>query len=237
MIHALIPARSGSKSIPKKNIRVYKGQPLLVHSIRTALKCPLIKKVVVSTDSEEIRDIAVQNGAEAPFLRSEDISGDLSLDIECFRDYILWLSSNNHDIPDIIVHLRPTYPERSEDLVTNCIKKFLEVKNIYTSLRSVSPVEKSPMKMYVIKDNVLLPLFKTFDGIIEPYNSVRQLLPRCYLHNGCIDILRSDIIIKKTGSMTGDKIYPYVMDSTEKNDIDTEDDWKNSLKRLVITNM
>jgi len=233
LVHALIPARGGSKTIPRKNVRNYKGQPLLVHSIEIAQSCPFISRVVVSTDCKEIQEVAVSNGAEAPFLRPSEISADNSLDIECFRHYLSWLRFAKQERPDVIVHLRPTYPERSSSLLSRCLQKFLSIRHVYTSLRTVIPVEKTPMKMYVIENKFLKPLFPTYKDIEEPYNSVRQLLPNCFLHNGCIDIVNTDTIEK--GSMTGDKIYPYLMRREEKHDIDTEDDWQSSLRKTVVT--
>lgn len=225
LIHAIIPARYGSKSIPKKNIKIYKDKPLLVHSIKQALKSRHIDRVIVSTDSDEIRKIAIENGAEAPFLRPELISGDYSLDIECFQHYLDWLKYVRGKKPDILVHLRPTYPERDVDFLDKCIRRFLNKYLEYDSLRTVIKMEKSPFKMYTITKNKLNPLFTEYKDMKEPYNSVRQLLPDCYLHNGCIDIVKSKIVEK--GSMTGENILPVIMD--EMFDIDTEDDWEKSI--------
>ena len=102
--HVLIPARGGSKSIPKKNIKKYKDFPLLVHSILAAKKIRGITKVIVSTDCPNIKKIAIQYGAEVPFLRPDSISGDLSTDLECFKHYLLWLKYAKKQMPDVIVH-------------------------------------------------------------------------------------------------------------------------------------
>lgn len=229
IIHALIPARGGSKSIPRKNVKIYKKYPLLVHSINVAKDIPLISKIIVSTDCEEIKKIALENGATVPFIRPSQISGDCSTDLECFQHYISWLKYNKKQIPDIIVHLRPTYPERNNNIVYKCLTKFIDVRNIYTSLRTVVPIEKSLFKMYTINsdDTTLEPTYEVFNNIKEPYNQVRQILPTTYLHNGCVDIINTKTIEK--GSMSGDKIYPFVMEENETYDIDTTDDWKRSL--------
>lgn len=228
-IHALIPARGGSKSIPRKNIKEYREKPLLVHSIELALSCTLISRVVVSTDDVEIQKIAKAAGAEAPFLRPSHISGDHAVDFDCFQHYYSWLKFAKQEAPDVIVHLRATYPERSPTLLNKCIKTFLKHRDSYDSLRTVVPIEKSPFKMYLIEDEQLLPLFPTFRNLHEPYNNVRQVLPKCYLHNGCIDIVKKETIRHKN-SMTGDKIYPYVMDQKETYDLDTNVDWARSLQ-------
>lgn len=231
-IHALIPARSGSKGIFEKNIKIYKQKPLIAHSIILAKNCPLIEKVIVSTDSEKFAKISRNYGAETPFLREKKISDDLSLDIECFQDYLNWLNKNKKDLPDILIHLRATYPERNLKLLETCINKYLKIRNTYTSLRTVAPVKKSPYKMYKITNDILKPLFNEVNGLKEPYNNVRQNLPICYFHNGCIDIMNRETIEK--GSMTGSKIYPFIMDNNEDKDIDTLSDWNRSLSSNKI---
>ena len=229
VIHALIPARGGSKSIPKKNIKKYKKYPLLVHSINSAKEIPCISRVVVSTDSLEIKKIAVKNGADVPFLRPYEISGDLSPDLDCFEHYLQWLKINRQILPDIIIHLRPTYPERNNDIVSKCLKKFISIRHHYDSLRSVIPIDKSLFKMYTIdkKKMSLRPTYKKFNEIQEPYNQARQILPVTYLHNGCVDIINKKTI--ENGSMTGNVIYPFVMSKEENYDIDTTEDWNRSL--------
>ena len=232
IIHALIPARGGSKSIPRKNIKIYKKYPLLVHSINVAKDIKFISKIIVSTDCNEIKNIALENGADVPFLRPSNISGDYATDIECFQHYITWLKCNNNIIPDIIVHLRPTYPERNNDIVYKCLKKFIEIRDTYTSLRTVVPIDKSLFKMYTINsDQILKPTYEVFDSIKEPYNQVRQILPKTYLHNGCVDVMNTKII--ENGSISGDKIYPYIMEDNEIYDIDTTDDWNKSLTENI----
>jgi N-acylneuraminate cytidylyltransferase len=236
IIHSLIPARGGSKSIPKKNIRKYNEYPLLVHSIKTAQKEPLIKRVVVSTDCQETKKIALAYGADVPFIRPSIISDDYSTDIECFQHYIEWLKQYNQELPDIIVHLRPTYPKRNKEILNECLIKFLSVKNKYSSLRTVVPIDKSLFKMYTLdeKDNSLICTYKNYNNIYEPYNQVRQILPKTYLHNGCIDIIKRDTIEK--GSISGDKIYAFIMPKEETYDIDTEEDWEKSLYSKISIN-
>ncbi len=225
IIHALIPARSGSKGIKDKCIKLYKGLPLLAHSIHVGLECFLIDKTVVSTDSEYYADIARSYGAEVPFLRPSTISGDLSPDIEFFQHYLDWLKTNDQKYPDLIVHLRPTYPNRTKQLVTEAIQRFLSVYDDYDSLRTVVHLEKSSFKTYVIDGAQLKPIVPKWKNIIEPYNQCRQVLPPCYIHNGCIDIVKTDTIIKHN-SVSGQTILPFIMSTN--NDIDTLKDWHQS---------
>ena len=152
-IVSLIPARSGSKGIIHKNIKLYKGIPLIGHSIKLSLKSKYISDTYVSTDSKKYQIIAVDLGAKITPLRPASISGDLSPDIDTFKHFIKMFENNNEKIPDIIIQLRPTYPNRSVELLDSCIEEFLKKHNEYDSLRTVAPFKKTPYKMYYIENN------------------------------------------------------------------------------------
>ena len=223
-ILCIIPARSGSKGLPHKNIMDFKGKPLLSWSIEHAQQSKYSNniKIIVSTDSEKYAEISKQYGAEAPFIRPENISGDISTDFECIKHCVDWLKENENYEPDIILHLRPTQPCRKIEHVNKAIEIFINQREKYDSLRSVIPVEKSPYKMYSINNEELAPLFNEVSNIKEPYNQARQLLPQCYLHNGYIDILNADIL--KNDTISGSRIYPFVMDIDNNIDIDEKKD-------------
>jgi len=251
VIHALIPARGGSKGIKRKNIRLFRGEPLIAHSIRLGLASKYISRVVVTTDDEEIAEVARKYGADVPFLRPKEISGDLSTDYEFFAHYIAWLRKkefeNNEgddtwEIPDLLMQLRPTFPLRTVELLNDTIEQFIkpEVYNRYYSLRTVIPIDKSPFKMYRLSEiePELIPIYQpkkdeiTEQGNeIEFHNMPRQILPQCYLHNGCIDIVKRDTI-ELFGSVSGFRIYPYIMDKTANGDIDTEEDWLRTEEKI-----
>lgn len=226
-ISALIPARSGSKGLPDKNIKEYHNSPLLCHSIRIAKQSKYITDIIVSTDSERYKEIAEKNGAKCPFLRPKSISGDLSTDYEFVKHYIQWIQLNDSkNMPHLVIQLRPTYPNRKLEDLNNMIEIMIKQTN-YTSLRTVIPNTKSPFKMYLNENNVLKPLFEDINGLKEPYNLCRQDLPVTYLHNGCVDIIRVSSFIKEN-SITGSVIYPYIMNEDETDDIDTIKDWNIS---------
>ena len=223
-ILCIIPARSGSKGLPHKNIMDFKGKPLLSWSIEHAQQSKYSNniKIIVSTDSEKYAEISKQYGAEAPFIRPENISGDISSDFECIKHCVDWLKENENYEPDIILHLRPTQPCRRVEHLNKAIETFINQRENYDSLRSVIPVEKSPYKMYSINNDELKPLFDDVNNIKEPYNQARQMLPQCYLHNGYIDILNTDILTNNT--ISGTKIYPFVMNMDNNIDIDEKKD-------------
>lgn len=223
-ILCIIPARAGSKGLPDKNIMEFKGKPLLSWSIEHAQQSNYSKnmKIIVSTDSKEYAEISKQYGAETPFLRPTNISQDLSSDFECIKHCVDWFKENENYESDIILHLRPTQPCRKVEHINMAIETFINKREKYDSLRSVIPVEKSPYKMYSINNDELKPLFSEVNNIKEPYNQARQLLPQCYLHNGYIDIFNSEILTDNT--ISGTKIYPFVMDMDNNIDIDEEKD-------------
>ena len=221
---AIIPARSGSKGIINKNIKLFRKKPLIYWSIKLAKECKYINRIICSTDSQKIAKIAKECGAETPFLRPSQISDDLSTDYECIYHCLDYLLKNENYKPDIIVQLRPTYPTRKLEILNKTIEIFKNNKN-YDSLRTVIEFNKSPYKMYNINNNILNPLFKEINGLKEPYNRCRQELPKTYLHNGYIDIINYNTIINMN-SVTGNKIYPYIMNKNEYNDIDTLKDWE-----------
>ena len=223
IILCIIPARSGSKGILHKNIKLFHDKPLLTWSINQAQQSKYDMRIIVSTDSQQYATIANNYGAETPFLRPSEISQDLSTDYECIKHCLDWLKNNENYIPDIVLQLRPTQPLRKIETIDKCIDIFIENRNNYDSLRTVIEFEKSPYKMYNIIDNQLIPLFMEINNIKEPYNQCRQILPKTYLHNGYIDIFNADIIDNNT--ISGLNIYPYVMNKNDVIDIDTNDDW------------
>lgn len=225
IIYSLITARSGSKGIKDKNIIDYNGYPLIYWSIKISKDCDYIQKTFVSTDSENYASISKKYGAEVPFLRPKEISDDLSTDYEVFEHFIQFLKENNYTMPDAILHLRPTYPNRDLHLLNECINTFIINYKNYDSLRTVCKFDKLPQKTYYIHNETLIPYYKEYNDIKEPYNMPRQLFPISYIHNGCIDIVKTYTLINLK-SMSGNKIYPYIMN--EIDDIDNLDDLKKS---------
>ena len=231
-ILTLIPARSGSKGINDKNIKLLNNKPLIQYSIEQAKNSKYVKqmRIIVSTDSKKYASISKKLGAEVPFLRPTEISQDLSSDYQFIKHALDYLEKEENYIPDIILQLRPTHPLRRVDKLDYCLDKFIENRDKFDSLRSVLKLEKSPYKMYSMKGDKLIPLFKEVNGIREPYNECRQNLPDSYLQVGYIDILNASII--KKGSITGDNVMPYLLENEEIVDIDTLKDWNRAEELL-----
>jgi CMP-N,N'-diacetyllegionaminic acid synthase len=225
-ILCIIPARSGSKGLAHKNVREFRGKPMLAWSIEHARRSKHRDRmrVIVSTDSQDYADIARAHGAETPFLRPAHLAGDFSTDYECLWHAVDWLRENEGYRPDVILHLRPTQPCRTVEHVDRALDMFLSKRSCYDSLRSVIPVSKSPYKMYELSGDQpsLTPLFTKRIGDVECFNQCRQVLPQCYLHNGYVDILNASVL--ENGSVSGTTILPYIMSEEDDVDIDRESD-------------
>ncbi|HCK64744.1 MAG TPA: hypothetical protein DHW49_00630 [Anaerolineae bacterium] len=223
-ILALIPARGGSKGIPRKNIRSFAGYPLIAWSIAAAKESKLVTRIIVSTDDEEIASVAKEWGAEAPFLRPAEISQDKTTDLPVFEHALKWLEDVEGYRPDIIIQLRPTSPIRPKGMVDDAIRILQNHKDA-DCVRGVVVAGQNPFKMWRFngEDKPLNPLLEV-EGIKEPYNAPRQILPPVYWQTGHIDVIRTSTIAEKK-SLTGDVIYPLVIDSKYTVDIDTLSDW------------
>lgn len=225
-ILAIIPARSGSKSIPHKNIRPINGKPMLAYSIEHALASRWITRVIVSTDSEEYAEIAKQYGAEVPFLRPAEYAKDDSLDIEVFLHALTELKKQEGYNPEIVVQLRPTYPIRKIEDIDAMIQLMIS-NELCDSVRSIAKAKEIPYKMWKkTDDGRILPLISE---IPECYNMPRQQLPEVYYQNACIDIIRTRVILEQH-SMSGTVILGYEME--QNYDIDTEEEWMKAEQEL-----
>lgn len=221
-VYSIIPARKGSKGIIDKNIMEYKYKPLITHSIIQSKQSKYITKTFVSTDSVDYAIIAKSQGAIVPFIRPSEFSQDESNDIQFMEHFVEYMHHSN-DICDLIVHLRPTSPERTVYDIDKAIELFIDNIHGYDSLRSVIEFDKCVFKTYIFEDNMLKPIFPKYDAIDEPYNIGRQQLPKTYIHNGYIDILKPSTIIQYS-SVSGNRILPYIMKATANIDIDHTED-------------
>lgn len=218
-ILALIPARGGSKSIPRKNLLMIAGKPLIAHSIEQALASQHVTRTIVSTDDPEIANIARKFGAEVPFLRPPEFALDLSPDIDVFRHALEWLRDHEGYGCELVIHLRPTGPVRRVELIDQAIELITQNPAV-DSLRSVSWPTQTPYKMWKIADGLLQPVLE-IEGVVEPYCLPRQALPEVYWQNGYVDITRPRVVLEQR-MMHGHRIIPFVIDEPML-EIDYED--------------
>lgn len=223
-ILAIIPARGGSKGVPKKNIRALAEKPLLAYTIEEALRSGRINRTLVSSDDEEIVEVAKRWGAEAPFVRPAELAEDDVQDFPVCEHTLQWLRNREGYAPDIIVWLRPTSPLRTAQHIDEAVEALVNCPQA-DSVRSVCAAPKHPYKMWKIEDGHLVPFIPvTLSGLTEPYNFPRQKLPPAFVQNGAVDVIRTRTIIEKQ-SMTGGIILPYVMKESESVNIDTQIDF------------
>ena len=219
---AIIPARSGSKGVIDKNIRVLSGRPLIAYSIQAALIADNIDRVIVSTDSEHYACIAREYGAEVPFLRPVEISTDFSSDYDLMKHALDWLKTSEGKIPEYIVHLRPTTPLRDPAIVDAAVEVFQKDKDA-TSLRSVHEMSESAYKCLCIEAGHLRALIPSSCDL-EQVNRARQFFPKTYHGNGYVDILRCKYVLRYA-KIHGDRVMAYATDVIHEVDSETDFDY------------
>jgi N-acylneuraminate cytidylyltransferase len=227
---ALIPARGGSKSIPRKNIKPLGGYPLLAYSVAAGLAARTVSRVVVSTDDPEIGEAARRYGAETPFARPAELAQDDTADLPVFQHALQWLADREGYQPEIVVQLRPTSPFRRVWHIDRAVE-LLQEQPEADAVRTVIEPFQNPFKMWQIgAEGFLEPLLHPA-GIPEPYNLPRQQLPPVYWQTGYVDAAWRRTILEK-GSMTGERILPLIIDPGEWVDIDSPDDWRRAERLL-----
>ena len=207
-ILALIPARGGSKGLPRKNVLPLAGKPLIAHTIATALDSSTITRTIVSTDDEEIAEAARAHGAEVPFVRPTELAADESLDLEVFQHALAWLAREEGFEPELVVHLRPTNPIRRTERVDEAVRAMLADPQA-DSLRSVSVPVQTPYKMWRREGAYLVPLVEVV-GVRDAHSRPRQSLPEVWWQNGYVDVIRPRTVLE-LASMSGERVLPFVV--------------------------
>lgn len=219
---ALIPARGGSKGIPGKNIKLFRGHPLIAWSIFAARESKLITRIIVSTDDADIAYVAEQyDRVERPFIRPAELAQDDTLDLPVFQHALGWLEWRKY-VPDLVVHLRPTSPVRPPGIIDEAIQIALDHPEA-DSVRSVTVARQNPFKMWLL--DPFRPVID-YPQVPEAYNAPRQSLPQAYMHLGVVDVIRPRAIW--AGSMSGNVILPIVFPPEYDIDLDTLDDWERA---------
>lgn len=207
-VWALVPARSGSKGIPDKNLQQLQGTSLLGLSVLAGTACPTIDRCFVSTDSQSYADEARQYGAEVPFLRPAEASSDTSTDLEVFLHFLNWASAVGQELPWAIVHLRPTTPCRVPDRVNEVVELARSVRDSATAIRSVNAASESPFKWFLQDNGGYLT---TLDGAreLDSANRSRAEFPDVYIPNGYADVIYPMRVLS-TGLLHGDAVRPFI---------------------------
>lgn len=219
---ALIPARSGSKRVPHKNVRRLGDHPIIAYTVAPALRSGVFDAVVVSTDSEDIADVAQHYGAEVPFLRPAEMAGDRSPDIE-WVEYTLRRLAREGRHYECFSILRPTSPFRTEETIRRAWHAFRDETGV-DSLRAVERCRQHPGKMWVLRGSRMLPLLP-FGPSEQPWHSSQyQSLPEVHVQNASLEIAWSRVVLERR-TIAGEVIMPFVTQGPEGFDINDPDDW------------
>lgn len=219
---AFIPARSGSKRIPNKNISHFYQHPLLAYTVRAAIDSGIFDAVVCATDNELYADVAKYYGAEVPYLRSAEMSGDKSPDIE----WVTWMLSalkadgRNYEAFSI---LRPTSPFRLPETIQRAWNKFLKDPRA-DSLRAVEKCKQHPGKMWVLRGNRMLPVIPFVNGGTPWHSCQYASLPEIYAQDASLEIAWSRIVFEQN-TIAGEAIVPFISQGLEGFDINEPEDW------------
>lgn len=219
---ALIPARSGSKRIPHKNIRPFNGHPVLAYAIQAALESGVFEAVVCATDDERYADVARYYGAEVPWLRPSKISGDQSPDI----DWVVWmLKALQREGRDYSVFsiLRPTNPFRRAETIKRAWTKFVQDRRA-DSLRAVQKCKQHPGKMWVVREQRMLPLMPFSNGTTPWHSSQYAALPEIYVQDASLEMAWSRVALEQH-SIAGEAVIPFISRDPEGFDINEIEDW------------
>lgn len=226
---AIIPARSGSKGIKDKNIVDICGFPLIAYSIMAACMCKEISRVIVSTDSDKYAEIAMEYGAEIPFLRPKELAGSQSQDIEYLTHALQCIEEKENCLPEYIVLLRPTTPLRNIELIKQAIAH-IKVNEFASSVVSVHYAMECPYKwMKINKNGYLESPFQEMRP--DDVNLPRQSFEKLLIPDGYVDVLKSKTILDKR-CVYGDKALPFLVQQ-DVIDIDNMEDLDKIVQSTV----
>jgi CMP-N,N'-diacetyllegionaminic acid synthase len=227
---AFVPARSGSERVPQKNVRPLAGHPLLAYAIETALQSGTFQRVVVSTDSEEIAEVARWYGADVPFLRPAAYATSTSPDIE-------WLAYTLEHLDerfDLFALVRATNPFRGPDAVRRGFQQLLATPEA-DSLRAVELVKQHPGKMWRLAEDgrTMVPLLDQSHLQVAWHAGQYQALPQLYVQNSALEIAWTRVVTE-TGTREGAVVAPFLTQGLEGFNVDDEEDWEQA-ERLVAS--
>lgn len=216
---ALIPARSGSERVPKKNIRPLAGHPLLAYAIATAQQAEIFDRVVCSTDSDEIAEIARYYGAEVPFLRPPEYATSTSPDIE----WITFTLTELREHYDVFALVRATNPFRGPDVLRRGLQQLLSTPEA-DSIRAVELVKQHPGKMWLVEGATMRPLLDQSHLDVAWHAGQYPALPKVYVQNSALEIAWTRVV-SGTGTREGRTVAPFFTEGHEGFNVDDEDDW------------
>jgi CMP-N,N'-diacetyllegionaminic acid synthase len=219
---ALIPARSGSERVPDKNVRPLAGNPLLAYAIATAHQAGVFQRVVCSTDSGKIAEVAQRYGADVPFLRPSEFATSTSPDIE-WLTYTLAELGEHYDLFAIV---RATNPFRGPDAFLRGMRQLLATPEA-DSIRAVELVKQHPGKMWLVEGKTMRPLLDQSHLEVAWHAGQYPALPQVYVQNSALEIAWTRVV-SQTGTREGKVVAPFFTRGHEGFNVDDEDDWSRA---------
>jgi CMP-N,N'-diacetyllegionaminic acid synthase len=223
---ALIPARSGSERVREKNIRPLAGHPLLAYAIATARQAGVFDRVVCSTDSGKIAEVAQRYGADVPFLRPANLATSMSPDI----GWITHALEHLDDHYDLFAIVRATNPFRGPDVLRRGFEQLLVTPEA-DSIRAVELVKQHPGKMWVLEGRTMRPLLDQSHLDVAWHAGQYPALPPIYVQNSALEIAWTRVV-SQTGTREGKVVAPYLTEGHEGFNIDDEEDWERARRLL-----
>jgi N-acylneuraminate cytidylyltransferase len=223
---ALIPARSGSERVPDKNVRLLAGHPLLAYAIASARKAGIFDRIVCSTDSGKIAEVAQRYGADIPFLRPTELATSTSPDIEWITHTLAQVDEHY----DLFAIVRATNPFRGPDVLQRGLQQLLDTPEA-DSIRAVELVKQHPGKMWVLEGKTMRPLLDQSHLESAWHAGQYQALPEIYVQNSALEIAWTRVV-SQTGTREGRVVAPYLTRGYEGFNIDDEDDWDRARRLL-----
>jgi len=229
-ILGIVPARGGSKSIPRKNIKPFCGKPLLTWKIQAARSSGVFDRIVLSTDDEEIAAIGKNVGAEVPFMRPRELAQDTIPTLPVLQHAISWLKEKEDYWPDVVVLLEPTTPAVRPFHIREALELFIRSRaDSVISMVEVPTAYRVPWQFNMAHDGRLTLVTG------EPIKRViprRQDLPPTYHRNSVIYVFGPELLFADEPSLYGDDVYGYIMDSCYSMDLDLAEDWARAEEKM-----
>jgi CMP-N,N'-diacetyllegionaminic acid synthase len=223
---ALIPARSGSERVRDKNVRPLAGHPLLAYAIAAARDAEVFDRIVCSTDSGKIAEVAQRYGAETPFLRPKELATSTSPDIE----WITHALGQIEEHYDLFAIVRATNPFRGGDTLRRGYEQLLATPEA-DSIRAVELVKQHPGKMWLVEGRTMRPLLDQSQLDVAWHAGQYQALPQVYVQNSALEIAWTRVV-SQTGTREGKVVAPFLTEADEGFNIDDEDDWDRARRLL-----
>ena len=219
----IIPARGGSRRVPRKNIRLLAGKPLIAYTIEAARAATTLDRVIVSTDDEEIAGVARRYGGEVPFMRPAELAADDTPDAPVFLHALDWLAKEEGFDPELVVNLRPTSPFKTGVVIDEVVEVALETRaDVVRTVTRVHGVHHPYWMFQLEEDGLAEPILPGID-LARFYQS--QLLPPVYRLNGIVDAMRVEAI--RTGeSLSARSVRTVEVAESTAMDVDTELDFR-----------